>query len=106
MFFIGRMNFSAFFVPYSCVYSREEGIGFRRCIIYFGQAQLAYQGYTGDRRLPSDDVYFSSAWQLSAASSEVNTSAPGHSAAGLEERTTFRRLGNALSGVIRTFCVP
>lgn len=42
---------------------------------------------------------FSSAWQLSkAASSEVNTSAPGHSAAGLEERTTFRRLGNAPFG--------
>ena len=64
MFFIGRMNFSAFFVPYSCVYSREEGIGFRRCIIYFGQAQLVGQGY----------------------------------GLAMEERTTFRRLGNAPFG--------
>lgn len=41
----------------------------------------------------------SSSWQLfNAASSEGNNSAPGQSTAGLDVRTTFRRLGNAPFG--------
>ena len=55
MFFIGKMNFFAFFMPYMRVYRRKESIGLWSLIIYLCKAEfigqfngLAVYGLTTD----------------------------------------------------------
>ena len=76
MFLIRRMSFSAFFLPHLWRYFWKIGVGFGSHIIYFCQAK-----FVSERK-----------------SLLINTSAPGHSVAGLEDKTMFLRLGNAPFG--------
>ena len=93
MFLIRRMSFSAFFLPHLWRYFRKIGVGFGSHIIYFCQAK-----FVSKRKSLLINTCTSSLQLCKAASSEGKTSAPGHSVAGLEDKTMFLRLGNAPFG--------
>ena len=58
MFLIHRMSLSAFFVPLSGRYFREEGISFGSKVIYFRQAKLIGKGKClSINACASDDIY-------------------------------------------------